>query len=137
MHDSYVMRVLAPVITAALLPGVCAWVRAREAEILCAGVPLSEVWLGDARRAGVLNPERVRVLAVERVPMPLTPLLRRAAEYFRLASPHTAGMTLRYGIYLRCDCVNNSRLLRHELMHVAQYERLGSIKSFLRAYLRE
>lgn len=69
--------------------------------------------------------------------MPLYPLLRRAAERFGLVSPHTSGMTLGYGIYLRADCLNDRRLLIHELTHTAQYERLGGIERFLRVYLRE
>ena len=125
------------VIVAVLLPIACVWARAREAEILRDGVVLVGVQLACARRAGVKHPERVRVLAVERIPMLLSPLLRHAAERFGLVSPHTAGMTLRYGIYLRADCVNDHRLLMHELTHVKQYERLGGIRKFLRVYLRE
>jgi len=128
---------IARVIVAVLLPVVCAWVRAREAEILRDGAMLSESQLACARRAGVRGPERVRVLAVEHIPMPLSPLLRRAAERFGLVSVHTAGMTLCHGIYLRANCVNDQRLLMHELTHVAQYERLGGIGKFLRVYLRE
>ncbi len=93
--------------------------------------------IASARRAGVQHPERVRLLAVKRIPMPLYRPLRAAAERRGWLSPHTAGMTLRYGIYLRADCMEDRRLLLHELTHVAQYERLGGIRNFLRAYLRE
>jgi len=49
----------------------------------------------------------------------------------------TAGITLHYGILIREDCWGDRRLVVHELAHVAQYERLGGIGPFLRAYLRE
>ena len=128
---------IARMIVAAVLPVACAWVRARETETLRDGAVLSVSQLASARRASVRHPERVRVLVVKYIPMPLSPLLRRAAERFGLVSPHTAGMTLHYGIYLRADCVNDHRLLMHELTHVSQYERLGGIRKFLRVYLRE
>jgi hypothetical protein len=46
-------------------------------------------------------------------------------------------MTLRYGIFVRSDCWGDRRLLVHELVHVAQYERLGGFRAFLRQYLQE
>lgn len=69
--------------------------------------------------------------------MPQHPLLRGAAERAGLLSPFTAGLTLRYGIFIRSDCWGERRLVVHELAHVAQYERLGSFTAFLERYLEE
>ena len=54
-----------------------------------------------------------------------------------MLSPLTAGLTLRYGIFIRSDCWGERRLVVHELAHTAQYERFGSFASFLGEYLRE
>jgi len=57
--------------------------------------------MGDARRIGVAAPERVRLLQVEKIPLPEHPELRAAAQATGLLSPDTAGLTLRYGILMR------------------------------------
>jgi hypothetical protein len=54
-----------------------------------------------------------------------------------LISPQTAGLTLRYGVFVRQDCWGNRELVVHECMHVAQYERFGGISEFLSVYLEE
>jgi hypothetical protein len=50
---------------------------------------------------------------------------------------HTAGLTLNHGIFIRADHWRDRRLVAHELVHVAQYERFGGIRPFLKAYFRE
>jgi len=46
-------------------------------------------------------------------------------------------MTLGHGVYVTDACADDPALLIHEFVHVGQYERLGSVKSFLRQYLWE
>jgi hypothetical protein len=46
-------------------------------------------------------------------------------------------MTVRYGIFIQTQHWEACRLLLHELVHVAQYERLGGFRSFLYQYLQE
>ena len=46
-------------------------------------------------------------------------------------------MALRYGIVIREEHWGDRRLLTHELAHVAQYERLGGFRGFLKQYLEE
>jgi hypothetical protein len=128
------------VIDSLLLPlvlCVAGWVRAREATVLRAGVPLAADELALARTVGVAMPERVRVMPVNVVPMPLPRMLRRLAERFGWLSPHIVGMTLGYGVVLRGDLARDRGLLAHELTHVAQYERLGRFYGFLNRYIRE
>jgi hypothetical protein len=126
---------LAPVLLCAIV-----WVRARQAAILREGVALSVEEISLARTLGVVAAERVRVMAVDVVPMPLPRWARAIAYHTGLISPHIAGMTLGYGIVLRANCCGDARLLSHELVHVAQYERMGGwggVGGFLRQYLRE
>ena len=64
-------------------------------------------------------------------------LLREAAETTGLISPLTAGLTLRYGIFIQSESWGERRLVVHELAHTLQYERLGGFRPFLEQYLYE
>lgn len=89
-----------------------------------------------ARATGVRVPEWVRVLAVPSVPLPGGTL---GQLWVRWASGPgvVAGMALGYGIYVDAAAVGSRHLLAHELVHVAQYERMGGVKPFMRRYLSE
>ena len=118
-------------------PLAIAWLEEQECHIQNAGVPLSPAQLDDARRAGVQRAERVKVLAVPQIPWPANPVLRGIVEMTRLLVPETRGTTVRYGIFIRADSVDDRLLLVHELVHTAQYERLGGMLPFLRQYVYE
>lgn len=120
-----------------LLPLVCSWAAEQEADILARGVALSPRQLEDSKIAGVKHPEKVRLLRVERVPMPTHPALVEAGRITGLVSSSTAGLTLRHGIFIRADFWGDRGLLIHEMVHVGQYERLNGIEPFLRQYLWE
>ena len=120
-----------------LLPLACAWAEKQESMILRDGVALTPAQLVDARKIRVHRPERVRLRVVEEMPWPLHAQLRKVAEATGLISPHTVGLTLSHGIYIRSDCWGDRRLVVHELAHTAQYERLGGFRSFLQQYLLE
>ncbi len=128
---------IAPVMFKMLLPLACTWAEEQETMILREGVPLSAKLMADARVIGVAQPERVRLRVVEEVPMPTNLLLKSAAEETGLLSPLTAGLTLRYGIFIRADCWGDRRLVAHELVHTMQYERMGGFAPFLEQYLQE
>jgi hypothetical protein len=120
-----------------LLPLAVTWVGAQEEKILSHGIVLTPLQLQDAKRAGVSLPEKIRLLLVDEVPVPLHPILNTIARETVLIGKTTAGMTLRYGIYIRKDVQLDRELHVHEFVHVGQYERLGSIEAFLRDYLKE
>jgi hypothetical protein len=120
-----------------LLPLACVWAEHQEQHILKLGVELTPDQVVDAKRAGVEHPERVRLLFLDQIPVPQHPVLKAAAESTSLISPFTAGLTLRYGIFIRSHCRGQRRLVVHELAHTAQYERLGGFRPFLERYLWE
>lgn len=130
-----------PAIIRSLLPvGVltaAVWVRMRERKILRTGVTLESAQLEAARLAGVLRPERVRLLCVQEIEVFDHPLLMPLRVAVPKVFAQTAGLTLRYGILIRADYWGNHRLVVHELVHTGQYERLGGIVPFLRLYLQE
>ena len=119
-----------------LLPIVCAWVRRHEKRIVRNGTGLTENEMVDARRIGVMHPERVRVCIVETIPPRLNSFLVPLASRFGVAPSATIGMALGYGIFIRSDFARSRGLLLHELAHTAQYERLG-FRGFLGQYLHE
>ncbi len=86
---------------------------------------------------GVVFPDRIRILAVEQVPAPGFRWLQQLARLFGFDNSLTCGMTIRYGIFIRNDCAGDPRLIFHECVHTAQYERFGSLSGFLRRYLNE
>ncbi len=120
-----------------LLPLAVEWAAEQERRILREGVPLSEKQMVDAKAAGVREPQRVRLLKVDSIPSPTDPLLKAAEEAIHFLTPATRGLTLQYGIFTRADCCSDRLLIAHELVHTAQYERLGGIQPFLQKYLLE
>jgi len=113
------------------------WAQEQEQRILRDGVPLSPAQLSDARKIGLAHPDRVRLLKVPAIPIPENPILQSAADATQLISPATNGLTVRYGIFIRADGWDDRDLIRHELVHTLQYERLGGIPEFLERYLYE
>jgi hypothetical protein len=120
-----------------LLPLASAWAEEQEKIILHDGIPLTQDQADDARKIGLAHPEKVRLLRVQQIPIPKHPVLRAAADATHLISPLTAGLTLRYGIFIRADCWGNRQLVFHELVHTLQYERFGGFRQFLEQYLHE
>jgi hypothetical protein len=118
-----------------LLPFAAEWAAEQERRVLCEGVPLSEIEMADARAIGVRNPERVRLLRVESVPVPAHPMLRAAEASINFLTAAPRGLALNYGIFLRSDRWRDRELIAHELVHTSQYQRLGGIVPFLQTYI--
>jgi hypothetical protein len=120
-----------------MLPLAAQWAAEQEERILREGVPLSVGELADALKAGVRDPERVRLLEVEIIPAPSHPILVAAYQQMNVAPAAPRGLTLQHGIFVRSDYWRDRSLILHELIHVTQYERLGGIEPFLKQYLLE
>ncbi len=120
-----------------LLPLAADWAAEQETLILREGVPLSNQEIIVAKAAGVKEPDRVRLLQVDAIPSPGHPLLKAACNAINFFTSGPRGLTFHYGIFVRRDCAQDRHLLTHELVHTAQYERLGGIVPFLRKYLSE
>ncbi len=117
------------------LPLGVRWIRRQEQRVLSEGRALSEWETRWAKEVGVDRPDEVRVLPVERVPTPGFFLSRILAFISRVRLDSPTGMAVNYGIFLDASQKSNPSLLVHELVHVAQYERLGGIRGFLEEYL--
>jgi hypothetical protein len=131
------MRIDLAALLPALLPRAIAWAETQSRSVLEGGAPLEPADLALARSVGVSNPENIRVSVVDRIPVPDDTQLRLAAFRAGLLAPDTLALTLGYAVLVRRGHEAGARLLSHEFRHVYQYERAGSIASFLRVYLKE
>ena len=120
-----------------LFPLALRWASEQEQLILEQGVVLTPEELNDAVAVGVHAADKVRLLPVSVIPRPSRPQLRAACDAIKFLTEATRGLTMGYGILVREDCWRDRILIAHELVHVAQYERLGGIEPFLRQYLSE
>jgi hypothetical protein len=118
-----------------LAPLAWEWAKGQEASILQHGVPLSAAQGADATRAGVKNPDRVRVLVVDRIPLPEDKELANAARLAHIITDSSQAVTIGHGIIIRADSWHDRELLLHQLVHVAQCERSGGLEQFVREYL--
>ena len=118
-----------------LLPLATQWATDQERRVLCEGVRLSEIEMADAKAIGVRNPERVRLLRVQTIPVPAHPMLRSAAASINFLTAAPRGLALEYAIFVRADHWRDRALIAHELVHTAQYQRLGGILPFLQTYI--
>jgi hypothetical protein len=118
-----------------LAPLACEWAKAQEASILEHGVPLTADQTADARRAGVRDPGRIRVLVVDRIPLPEDKELADAARRAQIITDASQGVAIGYGVIIRAESWRNRELLVHQFAHVAQCERSGGLRTFVREYL--
>ncbi len=119
-----------------LVPRAIAWAEQEATRVAQSGAALTEQGQELARRVGVRNPERIRVLIVDALPLPDEPALRAAALEVGMLGPDMTGLTLGHSVFIR-QGYGTRELLSHEFRHVHQYEEAGSIAAFLPRYLAQ
>ncbi|HYC36174.1 MAG TPA: hypothetical protein VEC19_07110 [Usitatibacter sp.] len=115
-------------------PRAIEWALGRSREVLEAGRGLDARALALARKVGVREAAKIRIVVVDRIELPSEPMLREAGARVGL-SDSADGMTLGYAVVVRSGHERNPRLLSHEFRHVAQYEACGGIAPFLTTHL--
>jgi hypothetical protein len=118
-----------------LLPIAYEWAKAQEEFILARGTPLGSRHLADAERVGVQDAARVRVLVVDRIPLPDDLELAEAARQTQIITVASRGVAIGYGIIIRADAWGDRELVLHQLVHVAQCEQSGGLKPYAQRYL--
>ena len=118
-----------------LLPRAYEWAKEQEEFVLSRGNPLGPRHIADARLAGVQDCARVRVLVVDRIPLPDDPALAQAARRMGIISEETRCMGFGYALIIRVDDWNDRELILHNLIHIAQCERSGGLEQWCRHYL--
>ncbi|PYK30788.1 MAG: hypothetical protein DME57_05905 [Verrucomicrobia bacterium] len=119
----------------ALLPLAYEWARGLEEFALSHGHPLGTTHAYDAHLAGVKECDRVRVLVVDRIPLPEDPALAEAARRIRIITEDTRCMGFGHALLIRADAWNDRELIVHNLVHIAQCERAGGLENWVREYL--
>ena len=120
-----------------VIPIAAKWVEYEERRILRNGVPLDEQGLRDATKMGVGNPERIRLMKVDHIPLLNSRIMRILSRMIPTISFSTVGVSLGYGIYIRSKYWGDRHLIAHECVHSGQYERYGSHGGFLHAYFSQ
>ena len=120
-----------------LAPRAIQWAKAQVAVALKYGVPLAAPQVADAVRCGVREISQVRVLIVDRIPLPDDPELAEAARRSQIITEASRAIAIGYAIVIRADSWHNRELLLHQLVHVAQCERSGGLDSYLAEYLSD
>jgi hypothetical protein len=120
-----------------LLPKACKWARIQEEFILARGTPLGPRHTADAERVGVRDLSRVRLLVVDRMPVPEDHELAGAARRTQIITATCRGVALGHGIIIRADAWGDRELILHQLVHVAQCEQSGGLESFVAKYLSD
>ena len=118
-----------------LLPRACDWARKQEEFVLARGNPLGPRHLADARLVGVQDCARVRVLVVDRIPLPDDPALAQVARRIGIITEETRCMGFGHALIIRVDDWNDRELILHNLVHIAQCERSGGLEQWVCQYL--
>src|SRR6202011_3416585 len=111
------------------------WAKTQEDFVLSGGAPLTPRQIADARRAGVQDCSRVRVLVVDRIPLPDDPELAEAARRTGIITHDTRCIGFGHAVIIRADSWGDRELLLHNLVHIAQCERSGGLEPWVRQYI--
>jgi hypothetical protein len=120
-----------------LLPVAYQWAGTQEEIILAYGQCLSARQASDAFQVGVKDWQRIRLLIVDRIPLPDHGELAEAAVRTQILTPTSRAFTIGYGIFIRADSWGDRELLVHNFFHVAQCERAGGLEPWVRQYLMD
>src|SRR2546423_574128 len=118
-----------------LLPVAYEWTKKQEEFVLAQGNPLGATHAWDAHLAGVEDCARIRVLVVDRIPLPENRKLAEAARRLRIITEDTRCMGFGHALIIRGDAWNDRELILHNLVHIAQCERSGGLEQWVRLYL--
>ena len=118
-----------------LLPLAYQWAKAQEEFVLARGNPLGPRHVQDANLAGVQDCARVRVLVVDRIPLPENPELAEASKRIGIITEDTRCVGFGHALIIRVDAWNDRELILHNLVHIAQSERCGGLEQWVRQYL--
>jgi len=119
-----------------LLPVVLEWYTRTEQQLLPQGRFLTQPELQRALELGVQAPQEVRIAVLQTFPLPENEVVRQEAIKHGFGSPEEGGRTHGHLIMLKPEYQDNPIIISHELVHVAQIDRLGR-EAFLRQYLTE
>ena len=110
-----------------LMPAALRWYKQVENSLYPKGRKLSGAEKKQAKQFGIINPDLIRVVILEKFPEPNNKTVNNHFEGAR---------AMGNVIMIKPQHQNNSVVLCHELVHIAQIDRLG-LKQFLKRYAIE
>jgi hypothetical protein len=116
------------------LPRLLAWYAKAEAGLLPQGRPLNPAERGIAHTLAIRQPDNIRIVVLETFPLPDDAELRADAEASGMGSEDAR--TMGDAILLKPYVHEDPAVIAHELVHIAQHDRLGR-EAFMRRYLTE
>lgn len=119
-----------------LTPLAIQWASEEEGNALKHGEPLNQEEITYAKQIRILFPEKIRLLKVSSMPSLKNPILKKAAAEMGSQLSQADELTLNHAIFIKQDHWRKLRLIVHELVHAAQYERFGGL-SLLRQFILE
>ena len=119
-----------------LINKIITWGEAARDNILKNGNPPDARVLKFAEQIGIQHPNKIKILLLDKVPLPQDPQITLVAHKSGLSLDNVGGITFGYGIILLKSRKDDDHILCHELTHVKQYENLG-FKEFLNQYVNE
>jgi hypothetical protein len=119
------------------LPAAYQWAKTQEEIILAYGQCLSARQASDAFEVGVKDWQRIRLLIVDRIPLPDHAELSELAVRTQILTPMSRAFTLGHGIFIRADSWGDRELLVHNFVHVAQCERADGLEQWVHKYLTD
>lgn len=99
-----------------LLPKIIKWAEDHSEKIQKEGLQLTKEQHAIAIKAGVSNPEKVRIQTVNEFPFPVDTRLNEAAIQTGFLSQEMNALTLDHSIYIR-SAYSTNRLLSHDKYH--------------------
>lgn len=125
-------------ISTLIFPLAVQWAQRRQRKGLRHGRGLSPEEMRIARRVGVREVQRLRIIETDRIPLPGSGLLGLATRMAGFHESDPWGMSLGYAVFIRRGWGGSvQELLAHEFVHTAQFERMGGMRPYLVRYLRE
>ncbi|MDD5393175.1 MAG: DUF4157 domain-containing protein [Thiothrix sp.] len=116
------------------LPRLLAWYAKAETGLLPQGRPLNPAERSIAHTLAIRQPDNIRIVVLETFPLPDDAELRADAEASGMGSEDAR--TMGDAILLKPYVHEDPAVIAHELVHIAQHDRLGR-EAFMRRYLTE
>lgn len=92
--------------------------------------------LAIAHAVGVVQPESIQLIEVERMPIDDFATYQQLKSLAELKSSHSIGMSLGYTVFILKGQLSDA-VLAHEFRHVSQFEAMGSLEHYLTTYLSQ
>jgi Domain of unknown function (DUF4157) len=115
-------------------PKLVQWITQRQKICMEIGERLSSKGTRDALTIGIRQIDEVRIMVEGEISLPTDPGLLQL--FLKSGLGAVNGITCGHGIFVRPDAYSR-HLIAHELVHVLQYERIGGIEPYLKAYVAE